>query len=192
MKVTLSMNPFFFLHCWQDVNHEGHFNKPPPPLHVTNWEKPPAGTLKLNMDVTLDRHSGMMGFGFILKNSDRDFITTKSLPMKGFLSFEESEDVGVKEALSWLKEIFMDSIIVEMDSLHVFNEIYSVSSPSSFGLIVSDIKEIAMHFIHLNFLFVKRSANQVAHTLARHVVSLSGCMEWFSIPPFILDVLRLD
>lgn len=101
--------------------------------------------------------------------------------------------MGVREALSWLKDQRLYNAVVEMDSQLMYYAIKGPSVPSSFDLIVDDIKESSKDFICLDFCFVKRSANEAARVVARVASSLSGCMEWLGTPPlFLLDVLHSD
>ncbi|WP_432805505.1 reverse transcriptase-like protein [Escherichia coli] len=55
------------------------------------------------------------------------------------------------------------------------------------------MKEMMMSFDHISLKFVRRSANQTAHSLARESVSLTDCKEWCLYPPdFICNVLYSD
>ena len=66
------------------------------------------------------------------------------------------------------------------------------------GLIVNDCKSLFTKIPEALFiLYVGRSANMAAHTLARAVSSLSGLQEWVSTtnqptPHFLLDILLKD
>ncbi|KAK1360378.1 hypothetical protein POM88_044852 [Heracleum sosnowskyi] len=51
----------------------------------------------------------------------------------------------------------------------------SVSLASPFGLVISDCKQLMQEIAHAAFYVVKRSANRVAHCLARQSIFLSDC-----------------
>lgn len=64
---------------------------------------------------------------------------------------------------------------------------------SSSGLLVSDCKSIVKDITSCKVVFIRRSANIVAHTLARAALSMSGHEEWIGVPPLIIsDVLCSD
>lgn len=64
---------------------------------------------------------------------------------------------------------------------------------SAFDLLILDIKYIVKCFNHISISFVKRSANQSAHKLAREAVYMSDCREWmFTPPPFICNSILRD
>lgn len=92
-------------------------------FHLVKWEKPIAEWVKLNVDATLDSNSFKMGFGFVLCKENEDFVAEKGVPFNGLFTPKEAEAIGVREALSWLKGHNVDSVIVEIDSLKLFNDI---------------------------------------------------------------------
>ena len=50
------------------------------------------------------------------------------------------------------------------------------------------IKDLRSYSVYL----IRRSANSVAHALAREAGSLSDHKEWCDLPSFLFDVLMLD
>ena len=66
-------------------------------------------------------------------------------------------------------------IVVEMDSLQVFNALHdSVIYSNGFGGIITDCRDLAHSLGEFVFSFVRRSANTAAHTVAKVGGSLSG------------------
>lgn len=55
-----------------------------------------------------------------------------------------------------------------------------------FYLIVEDYIELLKHFDKVLVLFAHRSANMVAHKLARAACSMSGLTQWLSNAPDII------
>lgn len=69
----------------------------------------------------------------------------------------------------------------------------SSSSPNYVGLVVNECKDLVASIVDCHIYFVRRSANSVAHLLARASNSMSDVLEWGSIPsPFICNALRFD
>ena len=90
----------------------------------------------------------------------------------------------MRKALNWLKNLPLRPIIVEMDSLQVFNALHdSVDYSNSFVTIIADCRALAQSLGEFIFSFVRRSANTTAHTIARVGGSLSGPGEWRHVPP---------
>lgn len=101
--------------------------------------------------------------------------------------------IGVREALSWLKDKHLDNVDIEMDAQLVCQGIHGGGGWGVFRNLVNDVKEMAAAFACVRFSFVKRSANMAAHMLARDVVFNSDCREWIVNPrDFLVHVLSID
>lgn len=79
-----------------------------------------------------------------------------------------AEAIGVREALSWIKRKEWAKGEIESNCLIVVQAIQSsVEMISYFGSIISDCRVLLRELKHVVLRFVKRSANRVAHNLAR-------------------------
>lgn len=84
--------------------------------------------------------------------------------------------MGIREALSWVKETGKADVVVESDCLYVVQAIRSSFVCYSYlGRVIEECRNILASLLHKNimFRFVKRSANRVAHYLARYSYSLA-------------------
>ncbi|KAH9683740.1 putative reverse transcriptase/RNA-dependent DNA polymerase [Citrus sinensis] len=148
------------------------------------WQRPSVGWFKCNVDAATFSSSGKISHGAIIRNSDGVFIAARSDCFIGSFGAQEAEAIGVREILSWLKGLPVFPVIVEMDSLQVFNALTTHSfSPNGFGLIIDDCRALAQSIGDVTFSFVRRSANSAAHSIARVGGSLSGPGEWRHVPP---------
>ncbi|KAH9726440.1 reverse transcriptase domain-containing protein [Citrus sinensis] len=148
------------------------------------WEKPGAGWYKCNVDAALVRPRGLITFGAVIRSAGGEFIAAKSNILPGSFDPREAEALGVKEALSWLKNFSFKSVVLEMDSLLVFNALHDkLDYPNGFGSVIADCRALAQSLGEVAFSFVRRSANSAAHTVARVGSSLSGAGEWSFVPP---------
>lgn len=149
---------------------------------------------KINVDAALDPNNNRMGFGFIVRDSAGALISARCLPWNCTYKPNEAEAIAVREALKWIKEINLDNMQLESDCLQVINGINHPNAlVSSFDLIINDVRKIALSFINLSFLFAKRSANKVAHLLAREALFMSDCMDSTSSSfPSIARALSMD
>lgn len=86
------------------------------------------------------------------------------------------EAIGIREALSWVKEKGVNNAVVESDCLQVVQSIRSsilvffVSRQSD-----QEYKDLMSGLSDKNvkFRFIKRSANKIAHYLARYSCSIA-------------------
>ena len=105
-----------------------------------------------------------------------------------------AEAIALKETLGWLVKKEVSQVVIESYCLTLVQAISSKQFDSSpIGLVIQECRSL-LHQLHNSHLFfVKRSANQAAHTLARVASSMSGQGEWLSSPPsFLFDVLHFD
>ena len=96
--------------------------------------------------------------------------------MSGSPSAELAEAMGIREALSWVKNQNLSNVVLESDCLQIVQAIRS--SFLCFSLLGRVVKECRVLLTSLKnknvkFRFVKRSANKVAHFLARNTCSVA-------------------
>nr|GMC64734.1 uncharacterized protein LOC109164833 [Ipomoea batatas] len=178
---------------WVEAQNLQPSSAQPHPAQVCRWKNPQSGWIKANVDAALDGNRNWMGLGCVLRDEDGNFIAALCTPWKGKLLAKEAEALGVREALSWIKQLNYTHVEVEMDAANVLHEINHPQGFSPVKVLIHDVKEIARSVPHVIFSFVKRSANRVAHELARAACSMSECNVWFhDPPPIIIDSLRWD
>ncbi|XP_073121019.1 uncharacterized protein [Henckelia pumila] len=159
------------------------------------WKKPPENVLKCNVDAAVIDNYSHFGYGCVLRNTYGVVIAATHGRLQGHLNAMLAEALSIREALSWLKSLGFSHIIVESDALLVIEALNnsSESDSSILGLIVDDCKILAGDFSSCQFVFVYRSANQIAHALARKAISMSGLLgRATSSPTFISSVILQD
>lgn len=182
-----------FLHSWRAAYLEPQDMFRNHTVSEVRWTKLAARRVKLNSDAAINKESGCMGLGWVLRDADGLFVAARAVPVRGTYLLKEAEALSVREALSWLKAMEIDNVDVEMDAQQVYHAIHGDHLNSSFGSIVGDIKEAATLFGSVSFQFVNRSANRVTYAIAREAVSLSDCEDWHVNPPLIVyELLSLD
>ncbi|KAK4723288.1 hypothetical protein R3W88_026067 [Solanum pinnatisectum] len=131
----------------------------------------------------------------VLRDHLGQFIAGKTLFLGRDVSPLLAEIIGVREALSWLKERFSRTrLVVETDNLLVKQALEeNLVNYSYFDSLVFDCKTLIKELHFLSLSVVKKSANQVAHYLAKASISMPGSIEWDTNPPsLITDVLIFD
>ncbi|CAH9075976.1 unnamed protein product [Cuscuta epithymum] len=158
---------------------------------VQRWRRPQEGWLKANVDAAVGSQG--RGLGWVLRDAAGSFVAAGVQSWNGDCSPLEAELLGIREVLSWLKEQAWDNVEIESDSSLAVSEIQGGTSWSSGGLLAEDIREISSGFNNLSFSFIRRSANRVAHMLAKAACSMSDSQFWVNSPPScIMKALSFD
>lgn len=77
------------------------------------------GRIKLNVDVVVNVDRGRMGFGWIMRDANEDFAAAKAVPWDGVYQLD-AKAIGIREALSWLEEMVVDCVYIEMNAQKVY------------------------------------------------------------------------
>lgn len=96
--------------------------------------------------------------------------------MRGKVAPDLAEAVGIREVLSWIKEVHWCDVDVEADCLQVIQAIRSsIPSFSYLGRVIEECRALLQSLKDKNVIirFVKRSANRVSHYLARYSCSIA-------------------
>uniref|UniRef100_A0A803NZE5 RNase H type-1 domain-containing protein n=1 Tax=Cannabis sativa TaxID=3483 RepID=A0A803NZE5_CANSA len=137
-------------------------------LHCNLWRKPTSFQVKVNVDGAIFEAYQRFGFGCVARDSNGRLIEAISASRSGIVFPEIAEIIGMKEALSSVKDKGWENVIIESDALMVVQAIHSsVTMPSQFGLLVVDCRLILLSLRNISISFVYRSANKAAHCVAR-------------------------
>ncbi|KAK9670180.1 hypothetical protein RND81_13G183600 [Saponaria officinalis] len=161
----------------------------------SDWQAPPLGSLKLNVDATF-LPNGEVGLGGVIRDDMGRLKAT--MVRRCRLS---KDDVIMAEALSFLngllvaKSLGVMRISVETDSLILVNRLKSGGGDihSHWGTVIEDIMDIASSFLEVSFSHVCRVGNSVAHWIARSEPvegMASVCTENF--PQSVIALAGLD
>ncbi|CAH9140449.1 unnamed protein product [Cuscuta epithymum] len=101
--------------CSASLKHSGR-----EPLQM--WRKPEQGRLKVNIDAAVGANA-RRGLAWVVRDANGEFVAAGARPWLGGISAKEAEILGVREALSWIKEIGWDLIDFESDAYEVVSAI---------------------------------------------------------------------
>ncbi|KAL8091980.1 hypothetical protein AgCh_034313 [Apium graveolens] len=150
-KVSYSMFP-------QSVEGDGE----------VSWVKPQESEIKVYVDAALFEEFNASGIGLVVRDSEGEMIMAKTICIKETLDPEMAEVIAIKEALSWTEKLPWQHITVESDCLLVVQSIRSKTPMLSlFGRMVKECRRLLQEQNTVSLSFIKRSANMVAHELAR-------------------------
>lgn len=154
-------------------------------------EAPPEGVLKINVDASFSQDSASFSVG-MMRNHRGEFLLGKNLSREKPDSAFEAEALGVREALSWIKEQRLQNhnILLESDSLLVVSGVNSLEmNLLEVGEVLEHCKILLRELTATSLHFVRNQANQVAHKYVK-LSCLVNCHNLFtSLPSRLLETV---
>ncbi|XP_026458453.1 uncharacterized protein LOC113358955 [Papaver somniferum] len=149
------------------------------------WKAPSMGSLKFNVDATWISESLSFTYAFILRNESRDCEGGKAGLAAG-LNPQEAEAIGVWQTTVWANEKQIKNFSIEGDCESLFNYINGQNADVSWRAKAymqeaHRLANLCNNF--LGFVFMPRSGNQVADSIARFAKNITNSFEWEMIPP---------
>ncbi|XP_074347283.1 uncharacterized protein LOC141686126 [Apium graveolens] len=155
------------------------------------WKKPIMGWVKINTDATVIPGTHQIGTGAVIRDEDGHFLHARCMDISGEWSVKEAEARSLRDAGCWKVAMRFRKCIFELDSKIVVDACNGGSGRSNFYSFIGECVEDFKHLDEVRVQFTYKSANIVAHTLARASISMSGFHEWQgNAPEFISDVER--
>ncbi|WOG94234.1 hypothetical protein DCAR_0313527 [Daucus carota subsp. sativus] len=157
------------------------------------WQKPIMGWVKINTDAAVIPGTHQIGTGAVIRDEDGRFLHARCMDIAGEWSVKEAEARSLRDAVGWTVAMGFIKCIFELDSKIVVDACNGGSGRSNFYAIIAECVEDFKHLDEVRVQFTFKSANVVAHTLARASISMSCFHEWQgNAPEFISDVLSFD
>uniref|UniRef100_A0A803QB69 RNase H type-1 domain-containing protein n=1 Tax=Cannabis sativa TaxID=3483 RepID=A0A803QB69_CANSA len=156
---------------WNNAQNQSHIS---PSGHgqqgryIEHWTRPIDPYIKVNVDGAIFSNEECFGFGMVARTASGSVIEAVQIRKIGNWSPLLVEAMGLKEALSWIKQKDWHSVIVESDCLTLINDVKSTKTlVSPYGFVLQDCRGLLTSLVDVDCKFVKRSANSLAHALAR-------------------------
>ncbi|XP_062100043.1 uncharacterized protein LOC133805913 [Humulus lupulus] len=161
---------------------------------VEKWRLPAEGVVKVNVDAALFSEIPAFIYACVARDSHGHVLEAITCCRQGVVSPEMAEAMGVREALSWIKRKNWNHVLIETDCLTVIQALRSrVKMDSYFGSVISECKSLWSALNLVDLLFVKRSANNVAHAIGRASCSVADrAFRSDDFSPAICDVILKD
>ena len=107
---------------------------------------------------------------------------------------EEAEAMAYRKAMEFAIDAGFSELVVEGDNSVVMSSVSSIYQDwSRLGVIYDDIRHLAAGLRFVSFNCIRRSANSVAHSLARYANVLDEEVVWLEEPPPpAIDALYFD
>ncbi|KAM6574548.1 hypothetical protein CsatA_022875 [Cannabis sativa] len=159
-----------------------------------HWSKPVTDKIKVNVDGAIFEAEGWYGTGLVARNCHGHLLEARSCSKLGYLEAAVVEAIGIKEALSWIKDKQWRDVQLETDCLVAVQVVhYSVLLRSPFGVVIQECKELLDSLKSVQIHFVKRSANKAAHYMAHSSCFHSVRMFTEStVPDDLLNIIMVD
>ena len=164
-----------------------------PPVVQQHWQRPLLGFVKCNIDATVFREEARSSWGIVVRDSQGLFLHAASRVVHGLFHVRELETMGLREALSWIKQLGFKRVIFETDSLQVVQTLQNRHADfSEFGALIKDCLFLLQGEHYFSVVFTKRQNNVVAHILARNAIRHPDFMVWNDPPVVIHTSLCTD
>jgi ribonuclease HI len=150
--------------------------------------------VKINWDAALDKQKKLMGVGVMIRDHRGDVIATQCSTWQYITDPAVAEAMALRTAAAVRQQLGIMEVILEGDSLEVVQAVKKEEeSWTNFGPIVEEVKDMLKGCHSWKISHVKRTANEVAHKMAKMVVSLNVNQIWVStIPPCIREIVLVE
>ncbi|KAL8460076.1 hypothetical protein ACS0TY_031839 [Phlomoides rotata] len=131
-----------------------------------------------------------MGIGLTLWDYNGSHVYSRTLALPGLYASDESEAIGLFEALTWVAELNLRNVLIEIDAKLVVDAFNTprLDSISVFGDIIEACKHKFRTHPHCSVGWDVREENFVAHRLARIARDSPSPFTWVELP-FDVDSL---
>ncbi|XP_074291006.1 uncharacterized protein LOC141617744 [Silene latifolia] len=153
------------------------------------WRKPSRGLYKINIDAGLMEGDGF-GLGAICRDRGGKVQWGVSVQEGAVREPTVLEAEAILMGLTEAKEKELKSVEIESDCLSVIEDLRNRRrGRSDLNLIYDDIYAMCNFFDTLEFSYVRRSGNRVAHELAHARPWSVGKRRWIDVLPMTLMLL---
>ena len=161
---------------------------------VQTWKPPSGAQYKINFDAAVFADIKVSGVGVVIRNDKGEVMAALSARGPPVTDSEEAKVLAGRKALEFALDLGFSEVVLEGDNIGVMRSIQSKgANNSSLGHIYGDIHCLAAGFRVWSVSYVKRTANSVAHSLAKYVRQVVDEQVWLEeSPPPAQDELYFD
>ncbi|XP_074336668.1 uncharacterized protein LOC141673834 [Apium graveolens] len=160
---------------------------------LKKWQPPDPRELKLNVDASFFPDQRSFSVGMVLRDQEGSFVAGKCISLPRPATVMEAESIGVREALSWMKEQPERRVTLETDSLLVTRAVLGGTvNLLEVGHVLEHCRLLLRQSPHVRLCHVRKQANRVAHCLARVSCSLNCFIVFTSPPTHLVEIILND
>ncbi|XP_075665698.1 uncharacterized protein LOC142635428 [Castanea sativa] len=158
------------------------------------WSPPKHGWYKVNTDGAVFKETGSCGIGVVIRNEKGQIMGALCRRLEVPLGALEVEAMAVEEGVHFARDLCLNQIVVESDSLGVVNSLCNPGmSQSSIRKVVEGTRLDLRCFEAWEVVHTRRGCNTAAHILARNAKFVNNSVIWVEdIPPMIVDQVIND
>ena len=164
-----------------------------PTAGEVSWRKPPNGVFKINTDGATVGVGVLSSIGVIIRDCRGQAAAALCRVLPSCFTVDETEALAVEAGILLARELDLQQIIIESNSLAVVQRISSKDYSGGFGHIVNGIVNLLDGFASWQIRHVKRDFNRVAHELAKFARCNNVSHLWRGVsPPIVRTLMHLD
>ncbi|XVF29958.1 hypothetical protein REPUB_Repub16aG0015900 [Reevesia pubescens] len=152
------------------------------------WQPPSRGSIKVNVDAAFMGQSKEAKIGIVARDSDCNILFSATIHLYNIASSYMGEVYAILEGLKMARQMHLDSVILESDcQVAVLEFRRSGRSLKEGSCLLDEAKLLAFSFTSCIVSFVRRSANSLAHNLAKTPVSSNRIIWPGGLPPSLYE-----
>jgi ribonuclease HI len=148
-----------------------------------NWQPPAIDWYKINVDGAFRQQEGIGGGGVVIRDHHGSFTAGACCFFTHVADAEGAELLACRKGLLLAKELRANRVILETDNTGVRAKLLKLELDRSVhGSLVEEIKVLLGSFSETAVCVVRRTANAVAHALAKNGCDNKLCKIWLVVP----------
>lgn len=148
------------------------------------WQPPVEGWSKVNADGAIQKSSGDGGGGAVLRDHHGNFVAAACHFFPSVSDPELAELLACRRAAGLAIEMGSLKVVLETDNKGIAQRLASDDlNRSVYGPLIEEIKGLLQSRHDFKVKWVRRSANVVAHRLAKEGCGNKLCKTWLHVPP---------
>ena len=157
------------------------------------WKPPPKYVHLINVDGAIPAMEGNSGIGVIIRDWNNQVVAALSMPLSGRFAVEETEAIAMEQGIVLAKELGLNQIILEGDSMQTIQAICSKDVWGVAGHIIHGILQGMNGFNYAEVRYICRNSNKIAHELAQQAKSSREECKWNGVvPENLANLCRLE
>ena len=159
-----------------------------PDVQVVRWTPPLSDKYKINVDGAVFKDQKAARVGVFIWDCNGQVIATLSKKINAPLGPLDAKAKAVEAGVQFAKDIGIQDVILEGDSLTVLNALCGNTSPPSLvAAVVAGIKVLSCYLRQVEFSHVRRQCNRPAHLLAKHGFGIVDFIAWLEENPCFIE-----
>ena len=160
----------------------------------TTWMARKAHNYKLNFDGATFAEDGTAGIGVVIRNDAGPVMASLSQRIPLLASVIEVEALAARRAMEFALELGFDNVTLEGDfEVHVKTLNAGGNTLAHYDNLTTYILFLTSHFSKVQFSFVRRQCNRLAHSLARRASIIQQTSVWMEeVSPDLIIVFLAD